>query len=269
MADYAVGDVQGCFNALQQLLEKINFNDHIDRLWFVGDLVNRGPDSLKTLRFIKNLPLTPRITLGNHDLHLLCQIFLPNQQPKSDDTLTEILNAHDRNELGHWLRSQPLLHHDPDLNIIMTHAGIAPCWNLADAKKHAKELETVLAGNDYLDFLAQMYGNSPNHLSNNMRPIERLRVICNYFTRMRFCDANGHLELSYKGSAETPPPHMYAWYAVPSRQPLEASLVFGHWAALQGRCPIKNIHAIDTGCVWGGPLTALRLQDRQRFSISI
>jgi|TARA_R110002126_G_scaffold1051_2_gene6437 bis(5'-nucleosyl)-tetraphosphatase (symmetrical) len=269
MVDYALGDIQGCFDALQHLLKKIQFDDHTDRLWFVGDLVNRGPKSLETLRFIKNLPITPRITLGNHDLHLLCQIFLPNQQPKPDDTLTEILNAPDRDELGHWLRTQPLLHHDPDLNIVMTHAGIAPCWNLEEAKAHAQELELALAGEHYLDFLTHMYGNTPNYLSNNITPIERLRVICNYFTRMRFCDADGHLELACKGAPNAPPPHTYPWYAVPTRCDVHEDIIFGHWAALQGRCPIKNIHAIDTGCVWGGPLTALRLQDKKRFCIFI
>ncbi|MDF1684306.1 MAG: symmetrical bis(5'-nucleosyl)-tetraphosphatase [Legionellaceae bacterium] len=270
MVDYALGDIQGCLDALQRLLETIKFDDQADRLWFVGDLVNRGPKSLETLRFIKNLPITPRISLGNHDLHLLCQIFLPNQQPKPDDTLTEILNAPDRDELGHWLRAQPLLHHDPDLNFVMTHAGIAPCWNIEEAKNYAQELELALAGEDYLDFLAHMYGNTPNHLSDNITPTERLRVICNYFTRMRFCDANGHLELTYKGEPNHPPAHMYPWYAVPTRCSLNnVDIIFGHWAALQGRCPIKNIHAIDTGCVWGGALTALRLQDKQHFSISL
>lgn len=269
MVDYALGDIQGCFIPLQRLLEKINFDEQTDRLWFVGDLVNRGPDSLKTLRFIKNLALTPRITLGNHDLHLLCQIFLPNQQPKSDDTLTAILNAPDRDELGHWLRKQALLHHDPDLNIVMTHAGIAPCWNLTQAKAYVGELEAVLAGESYLDFLTHMYGNMPNHLSDNIGAIERLRVICNYFTRMRFCDARGHLELEQKGAPDNAPHNTFPWYAVPSRLPLEPDLIFGHWAALHGLCPIKNIHAIDTGCVWGGALTALRLHDKQRFSLSI
>lgn len=265
MADYALGDIQGCFDALQRLLEHINFDDQTDRLWFVGDLVNRGPDSLNTLRFIKNLPLTPRITLGNHDLHLLCQIFLPNQQPQSDDTLAAILNAPDRDELGHWLRTQPLLQHDPDLNFVMTHAGIAPCWSLEEAKSYAEAIETALAGEHYLDFLSQMYGNTPNHLSDNLDPISRLRVICNYFTRMRFCDAGGYLELTCKDAPENPPPNTYPWYAVPTRRPLEIDLVFGHWAALQGVCPVSGLYAIDTGCVWGGPLTALRLHDKQRF----
>ena len=269
MVDYALGDIQGCFDALQRLLEKIKFDDQTDRLWFVGDLVNRGPKSLQTLRFIKNLPLTPRIALGNHDLHLLCQIFLPNQKPKSDDTLRAVLNAPDREELGHWLRAQRLLHHDPNLNIVMTHAGIAPCWNLTEAKAYAKEFEAVLSSEKFIVFLKNMYGNSPNHLSKNITSIERLRVICNYFTRMRFCDANGHLELTGKGVPLHPPEHMYPWYAVPTRCSLDVDLIFGHWAALKGHCPITNLHAIDTGCVWGGPLTALRLYDKQRFHISI
>jgi len=266
MVEYALGDIQGCYDALQRLLEHIQFDDKTDRLWFVGDLVNRGPDSLKTLRFIKALPIIPRITLGNHDLHLLCQLFLTNQQPKPDDTLTAILNAPDREELGHWLRKQPLLQHDADLNVVMTHAGIAPCWTLAEAKIYAKELETVLAGAHYLDFLTHMYGNTPTHLSNKLEGMPRLRVICNYFTRMRFCDANGYLELSCKGAPEDLPANTYPWYALPSRRSLDVDLVFGHWAALQGRCPTPGLYAIDTGCVWGGSLTALRLHDKQRFT---
>lgn len=269
MVDYALGDIQGCFDTLQRLLEKIKFDDNADRLWFVGDLINRGPKSLETLRFIKSLPITPRITLGNHDLHLLCQIFLPNQQPKPDDTLEKILKASDRDELGHWLRKQPLLQHDSNLNCVMTHAGIAPCWSLEDAKLYAEELGAVLAGEHFLEFLTHMYGNTPSHLSPNITSVERLRVICNYFTRMRFCDVHGHLELASKGGPDHPPAHTYPWYAVPSRYILDVDIIFGHWAALQGRCPIKNIHALDTGCVWGGPLTALRLQDKQRFCISV
>lgn len=269
MADYALGDIQGCFETLKRLLAKIKFDDKSDRLWFVGDLVNRGPDSLETLRFIKSLPITPRITLGNHDLHLLCQIFLPNQKPKSDDTLTAVLNAPDRDELGHWLRKQPLLHHDNSLNFAMTHAGIAPCWSLNQAKIYAQELESVLAGENFLDFLTHMYGNTPNYLESESTGMPRLRAICNYFTRMRFCDANGYLELNYKGTPDNAPPNTYPWYAVPTRSPLSINLVFGHWAALRGQCPIKGLYAIDTGCVWGGPLTALRLQDKQRFCISI
>ncbi|MCH9757004.1 MAG: symmetrical bis(5'-nucleosyl)-tetraphosphatase [Gammaproteobacteria bacterium] len=267
MTDYAIGDIQGCYDPLMRLLTHIEFDAHKDTLWLVGDLVNRGPDSLKVLRFIQALPIPPRISLGNHDLHLLCQIFLPHQSPQPDDTLSAILNAPDKKSLGDWLRQQPLLQHDQTLNVVMTHAGIAPTWTLEQAKTYAAQLETVLCGADYLDFLTHMYGNTPNYLSENDTETERLRVICNSFTRMRFCDTAGHLELTAKTKPEQAPQNCYPWYALPTRKPIQADLVFGHWAALQGMCPTPHIHAIDTGCVWGGPLSALRLQDKKRFSV--
>lgn len=267
MNDYAIGDIQGCFNALQRLLDHINFHEHTDRLWFVGDLVNRGPDSLAVLQFIKQLPLTPRITLGNHDLHLLSQLFGDNPWKNQDDTLQEILDAPDVQELGHWLRQQAILYHDPELNVVMCHSGIAPMWTLAQAQTYAHELERALTGPDYQHFLTQMYGNEPNYWSSDLTGTTRLRVICNYFTRMRFCDAQGALCLSYKGSLSHAPINLYPWYAVPKRHEIPADVLFGHWAALNGECPHPQIHALDTGCLWGGALTALRLQDKRRFSV--
>lgn len=268
MPDYAIGDVQGCYEPLQRLLEQINFNEKVDRLWFVGDLVNRGPQSLAVLRFIKNLPVPAKITLGNHDLHLLAKLFLQDSRKNHDDTLHEILIADDAEELGHWLRKQNILCHDQALNILMCHAGIAPCWDLTLAKDCAHELETVLASDNFCDFLSQMYGNEPNLWSSKLTGIVRLRIITNYFTRMRFCDKQGRLVLSYKGTLADAPENLVPWFAVPNRVPIEADIVFGHWAALQGYSPDPKIFAIDTGCLWGGQLTALRLQDRRRFSVS-
>lgn len=267
MSDYAIGDIQGCFDALQRLLALVKFNEHTDRLWFVGDLVNRGPESLAVLRFIKQLPLQPRITLGNHDLHLLNQLFGENPWKNPDDTLQAILSAPDADELGHWLRKQSILYHDPNLNVVMCHAGIAPVWDLSQAKSCAQELERALAGPDYHHFLTHMYGNEPNDWSSDLTSEARLRVICNYFTRMRFCDATGALCLSYKGSLKHAPANLYPWYAVPNRHDIPADILFGHWAALNGLCPNPKIHALDTGCLWGGELTALRLQDKERFSV--
>jgi bis(5'-nucleosyl)-tetraphosphatase (symmetrical) len=266
--DYVIGDVQGCYDPLQRLLDSIHFDDRSDRLWFVGDLVNRGPQSLEVLRFIKSLPLAPRITLGNHDLHLLAKLFADNARHNPDDTLHDVLVASDRDELGHWLRQQSILIHDRELNVVMCHAGIAPMWDLPQAKALAKELEQVLRGEDYREFFTQMYGNEPDHWSDNLEGIARLRVICNYFTRMRFCDVRGHLMLTYKGTIEEAPANLYPWYMVPNRLEIDADIVFGHWAALQGKCPHPRIHALDTGCFWGGQLTALRLQDKQRFEVS-
>ena len=268
MVEYAIGDLQGCYDQLMRLLEHIQFDAYRDRLWFVGDLVNRGPDSLKVLRFIQALPNTPRITLGNHDLHLLAQIFLPHQVPKPDDTLQAILDAPDKKTIGHWLRKQAILYHDAHLNCVMTHAGILPTWTLPVAKKHALQLEAALAGEDYLSFLSHMYGNKPTYYSKDLTEQEQLRLICNAFTRMRFCNQTGELELTVKANPEKTPSGLYPWYTWPTRKPIDADLIFGHWAALEGVCPIPHVHAIDTGCVWGGALTALRLHDKKRFSVT-
>ena len=169
MADYAIGDIQGCYDPLQRLLQHLDFDDQRDRLWFVGDLVNRGPDSLAVLRFIKQLPLTPKITLGNHDLHLLNLLFGNPQKHNPEDTLDAVLNAPDREELGHWLRKQSILVHDPVLQVVMCHAGIAPLWSLADAKAHAHELEIMLSGEHFHHFLSHMYGNKPDFWSTSLK----------------------------------------------------------------------------------------------------
>lgn len=267
MADYAIGDVQGCYDPLQRLLDLIAFDEHADRLWFVGDLVNRGPDSLATLRFIHALPIAPQITLGNHDLHLLGSLFGGKPWVGHDDTIQQVLDAADGEVLGHWLRKQSILCYSESLNVVMCHAGISPLWDLPQAQSLAKELEQVLAGPQYVEFLSAMYGNKPDIWSDTLSGLNRLRVITNYFTRMRFCNAYGQLELAYKGPLDKAPASLYPWYQVPVRKEIEAHIVFGHWAALRGACPHPRIHAIDTGCLWGGSLTALRLQDMQLFSV--
>ncbi|PJD92455.1 MAG: diadenosine tetraphosphatase [Legionella sp.] len=268
MADYAIGDVQGCFESLQYLLEVIHFDAHRDRLWFVGDLVNRGPKSLDVLRFVSQLSTKPYLSLGNHDLHLLSLVATDRRAKSSDPTLEQILIAPDCHELCDWLRRQPLLCFDSDLNVVMTHAGIAPMWTLDRAQAYAQELEAVLQGPQYIEFLQSMYGNTPTRWSPTLTGMTRLRVLCNYFTRMRFCNADGSLEFDHSGSVAQAPTTLYPWYAVPQRLELDVDVVFGHWAALEGHCPHPRIHAIDTGCVWGGTLTALRLQDKQRFSVT-
>lgn len=267
MFDYAIGDVQGCYDPLLRLLDHIHFNDRADRLWFVGDLVNRGPQSLQVLRFIKSLAIKPYISLGNHDLHLLGKLFGGHSLKNHDDTLEQVLTAPDGEELGHWLRQQRIAHYDKQLNIILCHAGIAPIWSLTEALGYAAELEAAIQGHNYADFFAQMYGNQPDYWSNELTGIARLRVITNYFTRMRFCDQQGRLVMDYKGKIADAPPSLIPWFAVPHRVPVEADIVFGHWAALQGQCSDPHSYAIDTGCLWGNRLTALRLQDRQIFSV--
>ncbi|KTD72340.1 symmetrical bis(5'-nucleosyl)-tetraphosphatase [Legionella tucsonensis] len=267
MPDYAIGDVQGCYEPLQRLLELIDFDDKRDCLWFVGDLVNRGPESLAVLRFVSALPIPPRVTLGNHDLHLLGSLFGGRPWKGHDDTLHEVIDAVDGEALGHWLRKQSILYHSPELKVAMCHAGICPLWDFSQAIQHAKELEEVLSGDSYCDFLSHLYGNQPDIWSDDLRGVDRLRVITNYYTRMRFCDAQGRLELGYKETIAQAPANLYPWYEVPHRKEIDVDIVFGHWAALMGKCPNPKIHAIDTGCLWGGQLTALRLQDMQRFAV--
>lgn len=268
MADYAIGDVQGCFDSLQALLDKIQFNERQDRLWFVGDLVNRGPRSLEVLRFVKQLPIQPRVCLGNHDLHLLSLVYADRRLQPYDPSLEQVLQADDCEELCAWLSQQSLLCLDNTLNIAMVHAGIAPQWTLSETQTYAQELETALRGPERVNFLQHMYGNAPNLWSDDLKGIPRLRLICNYLTRMRFCFADGSLEFEHDGLLSTAAPGLYPWYNTPQRTPISIDLIFGHWAALQVPNPKPNIYALDTGCVWGGTLTALRLQDKQRIAIS-
>lgn len=271
MSDYVIGDVQGCYEPLQRLLELIHFDEKIDKLYFVGDLVNRGPDSLAVLRFLHALPIPPIITLGNHDLHLLASLFGSKPWIKAlkgeDESLQKVLQSEDGEELGHWLRMHPLLFHHADLKVVLSHAGIAPMWDLGQAKKRAQEVEVQLSGDGYREVLMHLYGNKPDIWSEELTGYARLRVIISYFTRMRYCDQQGRLEFHYKGPVDKAPKHLYPWYVVPLRREIEAEIIFGHWASLQGINPSPKIHAIDTGCLWGGHLTALRLQDRQRFSV--
>lgn len=268
MPDYAIGDVQGCYDSLQGLLEVIDFDDSSDQLWFVGDLVNRGPQSLAVLRFIHALPIPANITLGNHDLHLLARLFGQHSPKKQDDTLSEIMLADDGEELGHWLRKQSILCYSSKLRVVMCHAGISPLWDLPLACRLAKELEAILSGEDYRIFLNQMYGNKPDKWSDEFKGMDRLRLITNCFTRMRFCYADGRLNLDFKGPVAEAPTSLYPWYEVPGRLRIDADIVFGHWASLMGVCSNPNIHPIDQGCLWGGHLAALRLQDKQLFSVS-
>lgn len=268
MFDYAIGDVQGCYDSLQRLLEKIAFNEKSDRLWFVGDLVNRGPKSLGVLQFIQNLPIKPRIVLGNHDLHLLCHLLGNTPKNHIDDTLKDILKLPNKEEIGHWLRQQSILIHDSTFNVVLCHSGLPPFFTLDESKALARELENTLQGDNYYEFLHSMYGNEPSQWNNKLTGIDRLRYICNAFTRMRYCSAEGKLLFEYSGPIEkNTTQNCYPWFAVPGRIPIDADIVFGHWAALEGRCSVPRMHAIDTGCYWGGSLTALRLQDMQRFAV--
>lgn len=265
MATYAIGDLQGCLTPLFDLLGKINYKQDQDQLWFAGDLINRGPESLETLRFIKSLGDNAKVILGNHDLHLIA-VAHGHSTLKRNDTLFNILTASDRDELISWLKQQPLCHYDASLNTIMTHAGIPPCWTLTQTQRLAKEVENQLSGDHIDDFLAVMYGNKPRLWDENLVGMDRLRAITNYLTRMRFCDENSKLDLKSKEGPATAQKGYAPWFTYPNKLPEDCHIVFGHWAALEGITNIDRIHALDTGCVWGGSLTALRLEDKQSFS---
>lgn len=264
MPTYAIGDVQGCFNQLEQLLAKIQFDASHDTLWFTGDLVNRGPDSLATIRFVKDLGAKHKTVLGNHDLHLLAVAYGASEL-RSGDTIKDILDAQDREDLLDWLRHRPLLVYENDF--VLVHAGIAPEWSIEQAQAYAREVEAVLQGGAISEFLKHMYGNKPDHWHADLQGVERFRCIVNYFTRMRLCYPDGRLELNYKGAMKDKPTELIPWFDVPGRRTKDSKVMFGHWAALGGIADVSNVFPLDTGCVWGGCLTAMRLEDGERFTI--
>lgn len=266
MPTYAIGDVQGCYRELTELLAAIRFDRQQDRLWLVGDLVNRGPQSLEALRFVRSLGDAAITVLGNHDLHLLAVALGgagAQDKLRADDTLGDILNAPDRDDLLDWLRKQPLLHHDARLRYTMIHAGLPPQWDLSTAQACARELEAALRDDRAMqELFAHMYGNEPNQWSDSLRGTDRLRFITNCFTRLRVCDAEGRLNLKYKGTLKDIPNGLYPWFRAPRRRSENLRIVCGHWSALgyhDGRGGSDNVLAIDTGCVWGGKLCAVRL----------
>jgi bis(5'-nucleosyl)-tetraphosphatase (symmetrical) len=264
MSVYAVGDIQGCDLEFRQLLNEVNFDASKDKLWLVGDLVNRGPHSLEVLRLVKSLGDSAITVLGNHDLHLLA-VAEGKAKLHRSDTLDEILNAPDREELLYWLRHQKLLH--TDNGFVLVHAGLLPQWSIAQAQSLALEVETVLRSDDYVKFLDLMYGNTPQLWDDSLTDYKRLRVIVNAFTRLRICTPKGEMEFKFKGEVENVPSGYLPWYDVPNRQSRNATVIFGHWSAL-GLILKDNIIALDTGCLWGGPMSAIRLEDRQLFQVA-
>jgi bis(5'-nucleosyl)-tetraphosphatase (symmetrical) len=259
MATYAIGDIQGCCDEFEALLDQLRFDPSRDRLWITGDLVNRGPRSLDVLRRVKALGSTAITVLGNHDLHLLAAALAPGEQLRPDDTLGEIFEAPDRDELLAWLRSLPMLYHDVALGYTMIHAGLPPQWDLATAQSCATELEHALRDDARsLELFTHMYGDRPNRWSDDLRGIERLRFITNCLTRLRFCRADGSLELKFKGKLESAPDGVVPWFRAPQRRSRDLRIVCGHWSAL-GYYEGDGVLSIDSGCVWGGKLCAIRL----------
>ena len=267
MAVYAIGDVQGCFDELQALLHKLDFDPGADRLWFAGDLVNRGPKSLETLRFIRDLGEAAVSVLGNHDLHLLAAAH-GHPIDHDDHTLDAVLGAPDRNELIDWLSRQPLLHHDEQLGFTMLHAGLPPQWDLDLARRCAREVEAVLQGGNRTGFIAHMYGNKPKRWSEDLAGWDRLRFIVNCLTRMRFCDRKGKLEFKCKGAPGQQREGYYPWFELPSRASKGLNIVFGHWSTL-GAVDVPGIYPTDTACLWGGKLTALRIDSEKPQRIEL
>ncbi|MBS0463146.1 MAG: symmetrical bis(5'-nucleosyl)-tetraphosphatase [Proteobacteria bacterium] len=258
MTTWAIGDLQGCYDPLQRLLEKIAFDPARDRLWFCGDLVNRGGQSLQTLRLVHSLSIHSTLVLGNHDLALLSIAQRREvEQRKVNPDLQAILFAPDRDALLDWLVSLPLLHVERAAGWCMLHAGLMPKWNIAIAEKRAREVESHLQGRDRDKLLRNMYGDKPAW-SPKLKGIERDRAIINVFTRMRYCTAHGRIAFDAKGAPGTQTPGLYPWFAVPGQVRRELNIVCGHWSTL-GLMIAGGVHAIDTGCVWGGPLTALEL----------
>ena len=263
MSTYAIGDLQGCLDPLLHLLDKLKFDPVADRLWFVGDLVNRGPDSLDLLRFLKGLGNAAICVLGNHDLHLLA-LAEGFGRVRKGDTLEAVLAAPDRDELLAWLRHQKLAWREGDY--LMVHGGVLPAWTVDDVMQRAAEAEAGLQGPHYRDFFAQMYGNAPVAWDEHLQGVERLRVIVNAFTRLRYCSAEGEMEFQHKGAPGTQPSGWLPWFEVPGRKSTDATIIIGHWSTL-GLINRNDLIALDTGCLWGDRLTAVRLEDRQVFAV--
>lgn len=262
MTTYVVGDVQGCFREFTTLLTEIRFNPSKDMLWLTGDLVNRGPDNVNTLRFIRDLGTSVVAVQGNHDLHLLAIVF-GGHAVQSTDTFQDVLSAADCEQLCHWLSKFPLIHTEE--GHVLVHAGIPHIWSLSQVERLAREVQEAVQGAQSKEFFRRMYGNEPAMWSDSLTGIERLRSITNYLTRMRCIDPDGRLSFEHKTGEKRCPTGYQPWFEYPSK--ISEHIVFGHWASLGGVTRQSKFHAVDTGCVWGRQLTALRLSDHHRFTV--
>ena len=270
MSTYAIGDVQGCYPELRSLLRECGFDARHDRLWFAGDLVNRGPCSLEVLRFVADLGDRAHVVLGNHDLHLVASAH-GVRRLRVKDTFQDVLDAADGEALVDWLRDRSIVHHDPELAFVMAHAGIAPAWTIDDAMRLGREFSEALRGADRSRFLSGMYGNKPDRWQDSLAGLDRLRFVTNAFTRMRYCHADGRLDFSETHPPGAQDPSLAPWYTLRAASADGTRIVFGHWATLQILTALpRTLHVrhVDTGCVWGGSLTALRLEDDREFSVS-
>ena len=254
MSVYWVGDLQGCDEPLGQLLDQVAFSTSRDRLYVLGDLVNRGPSSLAVLRRLSKMGSSVECVLGNHDLHLLA-LAAGARQPSRTDTLQDVLEASDRHTLLDWLQNQAIALFKED--VLMVHAGVLPQWSLSTTLELAHEIESVLRGPDAAEFFMNMYGNEPAQWHPSLKGMDRLRCALNAFTRLRFCSATGHMDFKVKENSAKAPEGFMPWFEVPHRQTIGTRIAFGHWSTL-GAVSQKDIWAMDTGCVWGGCLTAIQ-----------
>jgi bis(5'-nucleosyl)-tetraphosphatase (symmetrical) len=263
MAVYAIGDVQGCYDELIKMLDRVKFDPAKDQIWLAGDLVNRGPKSLEVLRLAKQLGNSCVSVLGNHDLHLLANAAGVVEFHHHMDTIKQVLDAPDCNELMHWLLQQPLFYHDAELKFSMVHAGLPPEWGIDEALLRAAEVEAVLKSDDWQQFFEHMYGNKPKRWSADLTGWDRLRFITNCFTRLRYCHEDGRLALKFKGAPEDKPMNQRPWFEMPNRSSVDDRIIFGHWSTL-GIGQYGNVFSLDSGAVWGDTLTAVRI-DQQPY----
>ncbi|MDH2998663.1 diadenosine tetraphosphatase [Pasteurellaceae bacterium LFhippo2] len=265
MATYIVGDLHGCFDEFQLLLKQANFDPEQDELWLTGDLIARGDNSLTCLRFVKDLGERATVVLGNHDLHLLATLQgIKKVKPK--DKVDTIFEAEDREELQNWLRNRPLVAQHPVHKFVLAHAGISPEWDLETTQACAKEVESILQGDNFKELLENMYDSQPDRWSPDLQGFERWRYIINAFTRMRFCYADKRLDFECKLPVEEAPEELKAWFELDNPLYQDIDILFGHWASLIGYPTPKRIYALDTGCVWGNHLTMIRWEDKQLFT---
>ena len=265
MSTYVIGDIQGCLEPLERLLEAVSFSPLSDELWLVGDLVNRGPSSLEVVRFVRALGDRCKVVLGNHDLHFLA-VAVGVRKARKGDTLDKLLAAPDLKDHIDWFRHVPVAHFSRDT--LMVHAGVAPRWSLEQTLSRAAELESALRGERFVELLRDLFANSPATYKEKLTAAERTIAITNTLTRLRFCGPNGKLDFDYKGPKDRPPPGMKPWFAHKERVLRDTPIVFGHWAALEGKTGVNTALALDTGCVWGKRLTALDLSTGNRHSVA-
>ncbi len=264
MATYAIGDIQGCYEEFSRLLDQLDFQVGRDRLWLLGDLINRGPDNVNVVRRVMGMGDSATVVLGNHDLHFLA-VHRGGHSPNRSDTFGDLLESSLADEASDWFRHQRLFHRDKSLGYAMAHAGVPHLWRMKQAAMLAAEVEAVVQGPDCERYFQDMYGNEPDVWQDGLEGMPRLRAITNYFTRMRLVDAAGVMNFSHKGSLDDAPEGLSPWFAFERPQPMRQKVLFGHWAALEGHTGDDRFIGLDTGCVWGRWLTAMRLDDGNIF----